>query len=93
MPLASSGGAETLLRFPCEFPIKAFGHNTEDFDLQVVAIIRRHVPELAEGAVKRRLSAHGRYIAVTVTIMAHSQDQIDAIYRDLCGHEQVMLAL
>jgi putative lipoic acid-binding regulatory protein len=48
---------------------------------------------LAEAAVTTRLSRGGRYVSVTVTIEALSQAQLDGIYRDLSGHERVMMAL
>jgi uncharacterized protein len=90
-PIPDSG--ESLLEFPCEFPIKAFGEATEDFDLLVVSLVRRHAPDLGEGAVHKRLSAHGRYMSVTVTIRAESRAQLDAIYRDLTREERVVMAL
>jgi putative lipoic acid-binding regulatory protein len=83
----------TLLEFPCDFPVKAFGSGDDQFDLTVVEIIRRHAPNLGEGAVAVRPSRGGRYQAVTVTIRAHSQKQLDAIYRDLSSCESVLMAL
>lgn len=85
--------SESLLDFPCEFPIKAFGEATEDFDLLVVSLVRRHAPGLGEGAVHKRLSSAGRYMSVTVTIRAESQAQLDAIYQDLTREERVVMAL
>jgi putative lipoic acid-binding regulatory protein len=83
----------SLLQFPCEFPIKVFGHTRDDFDGQIVSIIRRHAPALGEGAVSVRPSQGGKYSAVTVTIRAESQSQLDAIYRDLTASEDVLMAL
>jgi uncharacterized protein len=84
---------EPGLCFPCSFPIKAMGRAEEGFDLMIFGIVRRHSPELAESAVKSRLSTGGWYMAVTVTIEAMSQEQLDAIYRELSSHERVMMAL
>lgn len=88
----SLGGAPGLC-FPCSFPIKAMGRAEEGFDLMIFGIVRRHSPGLGEGALRTRLSNGGRYMAVTVTIEAMSQAQLDAIYRDLSSHERVMMAL
>ena len=33
---------ETLLEFPCAFPIKAMGRAEADFEALVVQIVRRH---------------------------------------------------
>ncbi|HQU15246.1 MAG: transcriptional regulator [Chromatiales bacterium 21-64-14] len=81
------------LTFPCEFPIKVLGAATPDFDQLVVTIVRRHVPGLGEGAVRTRPSRGGRYVAVTVTVTAASQDQLDAIYCDLTACDRIALVL
>jgi uncharacterized protein len=83
---------ETLLEFPCQFPIKAMGKNNLEFDLLVIEIVRRHVPE-NEKAVTTRPSKDGNYLAVTVLIQATSKQQLDAIYQDLTDHPQVLMAL
>jgi putative lipoic acid-binding regulatory protein len=84
---------ETLLKFPCEFPIKAMGRAEADFDSLVVSIVRRHAPDLGEGAVRVRSSRGGQYLAVTVTITATSKRQLDDIYQELSDHQQVLMAL
>ena len=84
---------ETLLEFPCDFPIKVMGRSGDDFDALVAEIVRRHVPELGEGAVRSRPSRAGNYLAVTVTITATSRQQLDNIYYDLTAHERVIMAL
>ena len=81
------------MEFPCEFPIKAMGRADPDFDSLVVGLVRKHSPDLREGAVKTRLSSGGKYISVTVTVIARSRAQLDAIYLELTGHERVLVAL
>ena len=81
------------LQFPCEFPIKAMGKSDCKLDIIVVEIIRKHVPDLAEGAVHTRDSKEGNYISVTVTVNATSRAQLDAIYQDLVDCEAVIMAL
>lgn len=84
---------QSALHFPCVFPIKAMGKTAPDFDVLVVSIVRRHAPDLGEGAVAVRASAEGKYLAVTVTINAHNRAQLDAIYQDLVACEQVLFAI
>jgi uncharacterized protein len=84
---------ESLLEFPCQFAVKAMGLATDNFDLVVVEIVRRHVPNLAEGAVSTRASAGGKYASVTVMIEATSRAQLDAIYQGLTDHPDVLMAL
>ncbi|WP_411727633.1 YbeD family protein [Methyloglobulus sp.] len=84
---------ETLLEFPCQFAIKAMGRNNLEFDLLVIEIVRRHVPDLHEQSVTTRPSKDANYLAVTVMIQATSKQQLDAIYQDLSDHPQVLMAL
>lgn len=83
----------SAMEFPCEFPIKVMGYWAEDFDVLVTQIVRRHVADLGEGAVRSRESRGGRFISITVTIEARSRDQLDAIYRDLTSETRVVMVL
>jgi putative lipoic acid-binding regulatory protein len=85
--------SDTLLEFPCDFPIKVMGRAETDFDALVVEIVRRHVPDLHESAVTSRASSGGAWMSVTVTIQATSKRQLDDIYQELTAHEKVVLAL
>jgi hypothetical protein len=84
---------DTLLEFPCRFPIKVMGKAGEDFDALVVRMVRNHAPDLNEAAVSLRQSSGGKWVSVTVVIEATSKKQLDAIYRDLSAHEKVVWAL
>ncbi len=84
---------ETLLEFPCEFPIKAMGLSINNFDALVVEIVRKHVSELSEAAVNSRQSSGGKYTSVTVLIEATSKAQLDAIYQELSSHQLVKYVL
>jgi putative lipoic acid-binding regulatory protein len=84
---------ETLLEFPCQFPIKAMGKSSSEFDSIIVGIVRRHSDDINEGAVKTRLSKEGKFSSVTVTIEATSKKQLDAIYQDLTDCPEVLMAL
>ena len=84
---------ESPLKFPCDFPIKAMGKSDCSLDTIVVEIVRKHAPDLGEGAIKTRASANGNYISVTVTVSATSRKQLDAIYQDLVDCEAVIMAL
>ncbi len=84
---------ETLLEFPCDFPIKAFGKADDDFERRVFELIRSHVPELTREDVTARESSGGKYIAITAQIVAQSQAQLDAIYGDLTDSGAVLMSL
>jgi putative lipoic acid-binding regulatory protein len=82
-----------ILKFPCDFAIKVMGKATENFDLLVVEIVRRHCKDLKEGAVTMRSSSGGKYLSVTVKFIAQSRTQLDALYTEMSGHERVMMVL
>ncbi len=84
---------ETLLEFPCDFPVKAMGLACDELEIAVIEIINRHVEYLAEDALKMRPSKTGKYTAITITITASSKEQLDAIYIDLTACEHVSIAL
>ncbi|VAW50789.1 Proposed lipoate regulatory protein YbeD [hydrothermal vent metagenome] len=84
---------ETLLEFPCEFPVKAMGLACDEFEVAVIEIINRHVENLAENALKIKPSKTGKYTAITITFTAYSKKQLDAIYVDLTACEHVSIAL
>ena len=84
--------SETLLEFPCQFPIKAIGHGN-DLEERLFELINPHAPDLDKTTMTSRPSGKGNFIAVTVIITATSQDQIDAIYHELTRCEQVIMAL
>ncbi|MGH0035024.1 MAG: YbeD family protein [Myxococcota bacterium] len=81
------------LEFPAEIPVKVMGEAEDDFESWVVSVVRRHVDDLGEGAVRTRRSRRGRYLSVTVTVRARSREQMDALYRELSGHERVKVVL
>ena len=82
-----------LLTFPCSFPIKALGKNTDDFEQVVFDIFRQHVPDLQQCKINSRPSKDNNYLSITITIEAQSQAQLDAIYQDLSAHPKVVMAL
>ena len=84
---------ETLLEFPCDFPIKVMGRAEPGFDALVVELVRKHCPDLREGAVSIRPSKGGKWVSVTVNMRAESKSQLDAIYLELTAHEKVVMAL
>lgn len=88
-----SDSAETLLEFPCRFPIKAMGRADSGLQSALVEILARHAPGTEETAFSVRPSRNGNWIAVTVTIEAHSKPQLDAIYGELSAHRAVVWAL
>lgn len=93
VPVTGVMDADSPLRFPCDFPIKAFGEDCGEFDAVVMDLVREHAPEVTADDMIVRASSAGRYLAVTVTIRARSRGQLDAIYQALTADERVLFAL
>lgn len=91
--MSDQGKGETLLEFPCDFPIKVIGRAAPDFDALVYTLVRNHVPDLGEGALSSRTSGQGKYQSVTVVVRATSKAQLDAIYRELTACERILMVL
>ncbi|MDA8100306.1 MAG: DUF493 domain-containing protein [Nitrospiraceae bacterium] len=83
---------ETCFIFPCEFPLKVMGKNTDAFESAVQAIVRKHVIA-GEIVFARQPSSGGKYLSITATFTATSREQLDALYRELNAHELVVMTL
>lgn len=84
---------QTLLEFPCNFPIKVMGKANLEFESKILTIIRKHSPDLGEGAIKIKRSKAGNYISITATIPAKSKQQIDDLYLELTAERTVIMVL
>lgn len=84
---------ESALEFPCEFPIKMMGRDTPEFRLAARSLVEKHVGEIADDRVQAATSRNGRFVSVTVTVTATSQQQLDDIYQDVTAHDDVLMAL
>jgi putative lipoic acid-binding regulatory protein len=84
---------ETLLEFPCDFPIKMMGRDTPEFHSIARELIEMHTGPLNDDVFKSSLSRNGRFVSITATVNAQSQQQLDDIYHAITAHEDVLMAL
>ena len=84
---------ESLLEFPCEFPIKIMGLARDDFAQTILEIVRRHAPDFDGATMEMRSSSGAKYLSLTCTIHATSKAQLDELYRELSKHEMVKIVL
>jgi putative lipoic acid-binding regulatory protein len=82
-----------LLEFPCAFPIKVMGPSDDGFAAAVLEVVLRHAPDFDAATMETRLSRQGGYLGLTCTIRADSQQQLDALYRELTAHPMVKVVL
>jgi putative lipoic acid-binding regulatory protein len=84
---------ESLIEFPCPFPIKMMGRDTPEFRAIARELVEKHVGPVSDESISVNLSANGNFVSMTVTVTASSQQQLDDIYRDVSGHDDVLMAL
>jgi uncharacterized protein len=89
----SNGSGDGVLKFPTSFPLKVIGMNENNFETYVVRLVARHVPYLKGEEVSSRESSQGKYLSVTLTFVAESRAQVDAIYMDLTASERVLFVI
>ena len=84
---------ESLLTFPCVFPLKVMGRREDGFAQMVSEVVMRHAPDFNAGTIEMRTSKNGRYLSLTVTLNAKSREQLDALYMELSKHPMVVMVL
>ena len=66
---------QTLLEFPCDFPIKVMGRSDSGFEVRALEIVRRHVPDFSAESMRSAASRQGNYLSYTFVIRATSREQ------------------
>jgi putative lipoic acid-binding regulatory protein len=84
---------ESVMEFPCSFPIKLMGRETDEFRQTARELVEKHTGPLDDKAIQSALSRNGRFVSVTITVVAESREQLDNIYRDATAHDDVIMAL
>ena len=84
---------DTLLEFPCDYPVKAFGNNAPGFPAHVRTVVEKIVGPVDGDRVLGRPSKGNRYLAVTVHFEATSKAQVDAVYLALSADDKVVMTL
>jgi putative lipoic acid-binding regulatory protein len=84
---------DTLLEFPCEFPLKIMGKADDGLAQVVLDIVTLHAPDFDGATMEMRASSGGNYISLTCTVIATSKPQLDALYTDLSGHPLIKVVL
>ena len=74
---------EDVFKFPCDYPIKVFGLNQPDLINTVSTIVESHVGKLHSNQISLKNSSKGKYVSVTIRIIATSRKQLDSINKDL----------
>ncbi len=81
------------LSFPCDYPVKAMGTNTDKFRQEILFIVQKHFHEIKASDMRTNQSKTGKYQSVTITVHAKSRLQLEALYREIKVHKDVKWTL
>ncbi len=84
---------ESLIAYPSLFPIKVMGIQQDGLVEAIAAIAQEFDPDFDAARTELRASRTGKYLGVTITVMATSRAQLDALYLALTQHPLVKVVL
>jgi putative lipoic acid-binding regulatory protein len=85
--------ADSLIEYPCDFPIKIMGAMQDAFAQTMVDVVSSYDAEFHAGKLEMRPSTKGNYVSLTVTVRATRREQLDKLYRALSSHPMVKMVL
>ncbi len=92
-PPSGNPRADSLIEYPCRFPIKVMGAKVDGFVHAVTTVAHAFDPTFDAATIELRESKGGNYLGVTITITATSREQLDELYRTLSTHPMVKVVL
>ncbi len=92
-PSSAAASALDLIEYPSLFPLKVFGKPDDELEATVLGLVKIRCPQAEHIEVSKRASKNGKYVALTLTFMVYSQQQIRDIYEDLYDCEHVVMSL
>ncbi len=84
---------DSLIEYPCDFPIKVFGSAHPDFVNAITQVVQAHSPTFTSDNIESRSSSAAKYTSLTCTVHITSREQLDDLYRDLSSHPMVKMVL
>ena len=84
---------ESLIEFPCIFPIKVMGAKVEGFVSTMTHIAHQFDPAFDPTTIELRPSKAGNYLGITLSVQVTNREQLDDLYRTLSGHPMVKVVL
>ncbi|MEY2993554.1 MAG: hypothetical protein RL357_489 [Pseudomonadota bacterium] len=85
--------SESLIEYPCRFPIKVMGAQHPEFVDAIVSVAQQFEPEFDATTVSINTSKGGNYVGLTLAVWVTHREQLDNLYRALTGHPMVKVVL
>lgn len=89
----SSPTTDSLIEYPCRFPIKVMGAHHPDFVNVIAAVARDFEPDFDASSITVTPSKGGNYLGLTLRVWVTDRAQLDALYIALTGHPMVKVVL
>jgi putative lipoic acid-binding regulatory protein len=71
------------IEFPCDYPVKVVGKAGDELHTLVIAVMETHAPGFDQARITVRDSRKGNFQAITITITATGESQLQALFDDL----------
>ena len=84
---------ERALEFPTRFPIKAMGKPELNIKKVMLDLLEQCGAMVEPYDISENNSKSGKYVSVTVYIMAQSREQLDNIYEGLADRPEILMTL
>jgi uncharacterized protein len=84
---------QSLIEYPCHFPIKVMGAHVPGFAQAMVYVAQQFDPTFDASTVEHRPSKGGNYLGLTLSVRVTSREQLDELYRTLTSHPMVKIVL
>lgn len=88
-----SPNTESLIEFPCRFPIKVMGAHHPEFVSAIAEVACGFEPGFDADSIRVTPSKAGNYLGLTLKVWVTSRAQLDDLYRALTGHPMVKVVL
>lgn len=84
---------QSLIEYPCHFPIKVMGAQVEGFCAAIAHVATQFDPSFDASTIEQRPSRSGNYLGLTISVYVTSREQLDELYRTLTTHPMVKIVL
>ena len=79
--------------YPCLFPVKIIGECSAEFEADVLSVMKRYVEDLSEDKIGRTLSGGGKYLSLTIHIIAKNREHLEELYAEPHAREKVIMVI
>lgn len=79
--------------YPCQFPIKVIGENTEKLKEVIVKVMSSFGEVIDPDEIAIKHSKNEKYLSMTFKIVARSKEYVEQIYSELNAQKEIKMVL